>query len=189
MSESPHAFDVSSSQLQTLRWQFELTWKLAGMHLPGLTDEACLWEPAPGSWTVRRAADGKWRPDWVVPEPHPVPPITIGWITWHITWWWSGAIAAIRNERPSPHEEVFWPGSAEAVRRGLEALSTEWLGEISRLGEGDLDRPLAYPWTEPRPLILALAWVNSELMKNVAEIGSIRHLFEASRRPSQTITS
>ncbi len=54
-----------STQLQTLQWQFRLTWRLAAeWNLRGLTDEACLWEPMPGSWTVRQAPDGSWRPDW-----------------------------------------------------------------------------------------------------------------------------
>lgn len=136
----------------------------------------------PGSWTVRPSPDGKWRHDWVETEPNPAPPITIGWTTWHLIWWWSGVIAAIRNEMPAAHSEVFWPGSADTVRHRLEALSMEWADILSKLNDSDLDRPLAYPWAEPQPLSHALAWANSELMKNVAEIGCIRHLFEASHR-------
>lgn len=172
---------IASSQLQTLRWQFGLTWRLAGVHLPALTDAACLWEPAPGSWTVRQSADGEWRPDWVEPEPDPAPPVTIGWLTWHLTWWWSGLQAAVRNETPAAHDKVAWPGSADAVVQRLETLSAEWADVLNGLEDNDLERPFTYPWHEPRPLRLALAWANSELMKNVAEIGCIRHLFEASR--------
>ncbi len=173
---------MTSGQIQTLRWQFGLTWKLAEWHLPHLTDEACLWEPSAGSWTVRRGSDGRWRPDWAEPEPDPAPAVTIGWLTWHITWWWSGALAALQNKPVPPRQEVFWPGSAGAVRQHLETLSAQWADETSRLADDDLDRPLAYPWRDPRPLSLALAWANSELMKNVAEIGYVRHLFEAFRR-------
>ncbi len=172
---------MSSSHLETLRWQFRLTWKLAAdVHLPALTDEACLWEPAHGSWTVRQSADGRWRPDWADAEPDPPPPTTIAWLTWHLIWWWSGLLAAVRAETPAAHHEVDWPGSADAVVRRLEVLSSEWSDVLSRLDDGDLERPLAYPWREPRPLRLALAWANSELMKNVAEIGYVRLLFEAS---------
>jgi len=47
---------MSSTQIETLRWRFRLTWKLAGQHhLAALTDAACLWEPAPGAWTVRQS--------------------------------------------------------------------------------------------------------------------------------------
>jgi hypothetical protein len=170
-----------STEHQTLRWQFNLACRLAEHHLPALTDEACLWEPASGAWTVRKSADGTWRHDWADVEPNPAPPVTIGWITWHLIWWWSGAIAAARNERPPAHGEVAWPGGAEAVKRRLTALTAEWTAVLSGLDDADLERPLAYPWAEPRPLRIALAWVNSELVKNVAEIGCIRHLFEASR--------
>jgi hypothetical protein len=174
---------MSSSQLDTLRWQFRLTWKLAAeIHLPALTDEACLWEPARGSWNVRRSADGRWRPDWADAEPDPAPPTTIGWLTWHVIWWWAALLAALRDQTPPAHHEVDWPGSAAAVLRRLESLSAEWSDLLAKFDDGDLERPLAHPWREPRPLRLALAWANSELMKNVAEIGYVRHLFQAARR-------
>jgi len=154
---------------------------LATIHLPQLTDEVCLWQPAPGSWTVRRGADGNWRPDWVVPEPEPAPMVTIGWLTWQMIWWWSGLLAAASQETPPAHDAVYWPGSAAAVWQRLEELAAEHRGWLSRLTVADLDQSLAYPWTDPRPLGYALAWANSELMKNVAEIGYVRHLFAAAR--------
>lgn len=171
-----------SSQIETLRWQFDLTWRLAAFHLPALTNEMCLWAPAESAWTVRRGADGAWRPDWSDAEPNPAPPVTIGWLTWHIIWWWSGASAAVRGEAAPPRERVAWPGSAEGARRRLEGLGTEWGLLLDRLSERDLVRPLAHPWPQPRPLAIGLAWVNLELMKNVAELGAVRHLYEATRR-------
>jgi hypothetical protein len=171
---------MGSSQLETLRWQFQLTWRLANIHLPSLSDRACLWEPAPGCWTVRKSVDGAWRPDWSDSEPNPAPPTSIGWLTWHLIWWWSGLLGAIRNEAPLAREAAVWPGSAAAVVQQLEALSAAWSDVLSELDESDLERPIAHPWKEPRPLRIALAWANSELMKNVAEIGCVRHLYDAS---------
>lgn len=170
-----------SSQLATLKWQFQLAWQLAQYHLPALTDDACLWEPAPGSWTVRQDGAGQWHPDWQVPEPDPAPPTTIGWLSWHWIWWWSGLQSAMRGETPAPHDKVAWPGSAAAVIQRLEELAAGWTDTLSALEEADLEKPFAYPWPDPQPLRLALAWANSELMKNVAEIGTVRHLYEASR--------
>ncbi|HLY07010.1 MAG TPA: hypothetical protein VKR31_14790 [Rhizomicrobium sp.] len=46
----------------------------------------------------------------------------------------------------------------------------------------DLARAVAYPWNDPRPLRLLLALANCELMKNVAEITVVRHLFAAAHR-------
>ena len=172
---------MTSSQLETLQWQFGLAWRLAGYHLPALTDAACLWEPAPNSWSVRPSPDGKWRPDWADAEPDPAPATTIGWLTWHLIWWWSGASRAVRRQASVPRESVFWPGSADGVRQSLEALSREWSAMLDGLTDADLEQPFAHPWTEPRPFRIALAWANAELMKNVAEIGAVRHLYEAMR--------
>lgn len=168
--------------LPTLRWQFQLTWRLAEVHLPALTDEACLWEPAPGSWTVRKSTDGKWRPDWVIPEPEPPPPVTIGWLTWHLLWWWSGLQSAMRHELPPAQHQIFWSGSAAAVVLELLTLSAAWDRMLTEMDASVLEKPLAYPWQEARPLRIALAWANSELMKNIAEIGIIHHLFIRSVR-------
>jgi hypothetical protein len=130
---------------------------------------------------VRRASDGSWRADWADEEPNPAPPVTIGWITWHVIWWWSNLIAAFNNANTHAHDEVAWPGSAAAARERLEALMNEWADILARLDVADLERPFAHPWKEARPLRIALAWANAELMKNVAEIGYARHLFEAAR--------
>jgi hypothetical protein len=168
--------------IETLLWQFELTWRLASdFHLPHLTDENSLWEPVPGSWNVRCLANGKWTHDWADVEPSPAPAVTIGWITWQMIWWWSGLIAASKGQKPASHERVIWPGSAEAACRQLQALAREWSGILSGLNDLDLERPVVYLWPEPRPLRLVAAWANSELMKNIAEIGIIRHQFETSR--------
>jgi len=173
----------SQPLIETLRWQFQLTWKLASAWtLPNLTTKQCLWEPAPGCWTVRQLEDGVWHPDWAEPEPTPAPPVTIGWLTWQIIWWWSGVQSAFQGKIPPAYHEVSWPGSAEAVLVQLESLAADWTELLATLTDPDLERALAYPWTEPRPLRLALAWANSELMKNIAEIGYIRHLYDAAHQ-------
>jgi hypothetical protein len=164
-----------------LRSQFDLTWRLAEYHLPALTDAACLWEPAPGCWTVRQGPDRLWRPDWADAEPDPPPTVTIGWLSWHLIWWWSSALAAVRGETQTPREELFWPGNAAEVIQSVEMLATHWLATLEGLTPADLERPVAYPWPDPRPLAQVLGWVNLELMKNVAEIGYARLLYQNSR--------
>lgn len=170
------------TELETLRWQFGLTWRLAEVHLPHLTDEICLWAPAPGAWTVRKSSDGFWRPDWSETEPEPPPTVTIGWLTWHLIWWWGGLLRAMRGDGPVAREAVTWPGSGAAAVAALKQLHAGWSAVLGELRPSDLERPIAYPWPEPRPLRMALAWANAELMKNVAELGYARLLFEAARR-------
>ncbi len=92
--------------LDTLRWQFRMTWSLGRDHwVPAIADEMYLWQQAPTAATIT-LVDGRWAPDWDE-EPDPVPPATIGWLTWHIQWWWtscdrrgtSGADPAERIDR------------------------------------------------------------------------------------------
>mgnify|MGYP002623320084 CR=1 FL=1 len=109
---------MSRELLDTLRWQFDLTWRLAQHYLPELTDDACLWAPAPDAWTVRKDSEGRWRADWAAAEPDPAPPTTIGWLTWHVIWWWSGAAAALVGNAPPARDDAPWPGdAASAVAR------------------------------------------------------------------------
>ncbi|GIK49430.1 MAG: DNA damage-inducible protein DinB [Alphaproteobacteria bacterium] len=168
-----------SRELDTLRWQFDLALRLAAHHMPALTDEACLWLPAPGAWTVRRGEDGRWRPDWSDQEPDPAPAVSIGWLTWHLLWWSTGFVDALEGAPPTAREDAFWPGAAAHVRVGFDDVAARWSRQFATLSDAALERPFAHPWPEPRPLRIALAWANAELMKNVAEIGALRHLYEA----------
>ena len=77
-----------------LSWQFHLVWSLLEEHLPTLSEDDVQWAPVPGMWTVHQGDDG-WRPDWMEPEPEDAPPATIGWLTWHIGWWWTEVLAEL----------------------------------------------------------------------------------------------
>lgn len=168
---------VSTTPRALLRSPFELTWALAEVHLDPLTDDDAHFAPAELIWTVHRGPDDHWRPDWADTEPDPIPVPTIAWLTWHIDWWWSSALAHVRGREPAPRDQVHWAGSAAAAvarLRELHATWTEWLGT----DEVDLETPSAYPWPAEAGLTVAhtAAWVNAELMKNVAEIGQLRLL-------------
>lgn len=168
--------------IDLLRWHFRIAWSLAeDVHLPCLTDELCLWCPAPSALTVRLDASGRWRPDWPDPEPDPAPPPSVGWLTWHLIWWWTEVSAVVAGERAAGREGVDWPGSAAAAVARIRALAHAWTRLLD--SDPDLDAPVAYPWPDPRPARYTLAWVNAELMKNVAEIGAVRCLWGAVQRP------
>lgn len=173
---------VDGSRLGLLRWQMEWAWSLAEYHLTAVTDELCLWEPGPQAWTVRRGDDGSWRPDWVVPEPEPAPTVTVGWVTWHLGWWWSAALDHAEGRTPPPREDVHWPGSAAATVDWLSRIHDGWAALLDRSTDADLDRDVGFPWPEPRPFAIMAAWVNGELTKNVSEIGLLRHLWVAAGR-------
>ncbi len=174
------AMPVSSREL--LRWQFDLTWALAEVHLDALTEEDFLWRPASLVWTVHRGEDEQWRPDWADTEPDPVPVPTIAWLSWHIDWWWSTALDHLTGRAPTPREQFFWAGSGAAALTGLRGLRTAWAAALDEVADAGFEAPSAYPWPVEAGLTVAhlAGWVNAELMKNTAEIGQLRMLRAAS---------
>ncbi|QER89729.1 DinB family protein [Streptomyces tendae] len=182
MTASSPAASPAASRTGLLRRQFDLTWSLFEYHLERLEPEDFLWEPAPHCWTVRRAADGTWVPDWAETEPDPVPVPTIAWVSWHIGWWWSVTLDHARGVRPRERTEITWPGEGAATVDGLRALRAEWLAYLDGVTDADLDATAPFPWPHDPARTKAdmIAWVNAELMKNIAEIGQLRLIRAAS---------
>lgn len=168
--------------LGLLRDQFEVTWALARYHLERVTDESLLWEPASSCWTVRRDLGGRWRPDWQVPEPDPVPVPTAAWVSWHLGWWWTVAAAHVEGRTPPEREDIVWPGDAAATVAWLEQLRERWSGLLDLLDEPALNEVVGFPWRAEAGRTVAdlVAWANIELMKNVAEIGQLTMIRTAS---------
>ncbi|MGK5529096.1 DinB family protein [Streptomyces sp. URMC 129] len=173
---------MSDSRRDLLRWQFDLTWGLFDYHLERLVEADARWEPAALCWTVRRGPGGTWVPDWADTEPEPVPVPTIGWLSWHIGWWWGTAADHLRGRTPRERTEVTWPGTTTAAVAWLRALRSDWLTALEGLTDTDLDAPAPFPWPDDSGHTIAhlVGWVNSELMKNAAEIGQLRLLRTAS---------
>ncbi|MEV4842468.1 DinB family protein [Micromonospora matsumotoense] len=171
---------MSASRRDLLRWQFDLTWSLFGYHLERVEPADLLWEPVPHCWTVRRDADG-WVPDWADTEPDPIPVPTIGWLTWHIGWWWTVAIDHAQGRTPRERTEIGWPGDRDRTVAWLGDLRTAWVAVCDQLSDADLDATAPFPWRDDPAHTVAhmIAWVNAELMKNVAEIGQLRLLRHA----------
>lgn len=173
---------MSASRCDLLRWQFDLTWSLFDYHLERLEPGDFLWEPAAHCWTMHQAADGTWVPDWADTEPDPVPVPTIGWVSWHIGWWWSVTIDHARGRVPRERTEIVWPGGGKAAIEWLRGLRDDWLAVLDGLGDAELDAAAPFPWQDdPRHTVAHMvAWVNAELMKNATEIGQLRLLRAAS---------
>lgn len=85
--------------------QLDLTWALLEYHIERLTADDVLWEPAANCWTVWQDADGR-TPDWADTEPGPVPVPTIGLLTWHLGWWWTGGAHVVSGRTPPDRTEV-----------------------------------------------------------------------------------
>ena len=125
-----------------------------GRVFDNLTDDEFFWEPAPGSWSVRRREDcltahpfgvGEWVVDFELPEPDPVPIATIAWLCWHM-----GSMAERLTETepfggPHPvasgwtapylaHHPIFTTAddAVAAIRRGFNALRRGRRGDQRR---------------------------------------------------------
>jgi hypothetical protein len=172
----PRNDSVPRSARDLLRWQFDLTWSLFEYHLERLEPDDYLWEPVAHCWTVRRTDDGTWVPDWAETEPDPVPVPTIGWLSWHIGWWWGVAVDHAHGRTPRERSDVTWPGAGEPTVEWLRGLREDWLVAMDRFTGADLDAVAPFPWPNDPGYTVAhmVAWVNAELMKNVAEIGQLR---------------
>ncbi|MDT0266367.1 DinB family protein [Streptomyces sp. DSM 44915] len=161
-----------------LRWQFDLAWSLFDYHLQRLVPEDFLWAPGPLVWTMHRTPEGGWRPDWANPEPDPIPVPTIGWVSWHLGWWWSTALDHARGRTPRERTEIHWPGPGDPTIAWLRALHDDWCEVLDGADADDLAAPAAYPWPADAGLRRAhlYAWANVELTKNAGEIGQLRLL-------------
>ncbi len=158
--------------------QFDTAWKLAALHLDGLTTVECLWRPAPAGLHVHRAADGTWGADWPEREGYDLGPASIAWLTWHLGFWWSMVLDHSFGDGALAREAVSWPGTAEGVREWLAGLEGRWRARLEEVTEEDLRSPVRTRWPfRDRPFGDLVAWVNLELTKNAAEIGYALFLY------------
>ncbi|MCO1582700.1 DinB family protein [Crossiella sp. SN42] len=175
---------MTAARVDLLLKQLDIAWSLFEHHLTGLDDTACLWQPAPDSWTVRPGADGRWHADWVEPEPDPAPTTTIGWVSWHIGFWWTTTHGHLFGTGAPARAEITWPGSAESTIAWLTGLKDNWRAALLPLTDAELDsteRTRTLPWGGEFTLADIAGWVTVELTKNVAEIGQLRILHARSR--------
>ncbi|CAM3108630.1 DinB family protein [Stackebrandtia soli] len=155
---------------RVLERQLSTSWGLLEYHLQRLRDDDLFREPAETHWTMRKV-DGRWVADWAEVEPDPVPAPTVAWLTWHIGWWWSTALADLEQREIPRREDVEWPGDAASIVEWFAGIHRAWTVAVAATDR--LDEVSMFPWPVEAGLTVAdqCAWVNVELMKNGAEIG------------------
>lgn len=157
--------------------QLDLSWRLASHHLDGLSTEECLWSPARTGPRLEAAGDGRWVATMPAHERYDLGPASIGWLTWHLGYWWSMVLDHSFGDGTLTAEAVVWPGSGSAAVAWITARHDEWRRRLASATEAEMhDRERTrWPFTQRTFADLA-AWVNAELMKNAAEIGYARFL-------------
>jgi uncharacterized damage-inducible protein DinB len=143
----------------------------------GLTDEEFWWEPVPGCWTVRPAANGRWAADYAEPDPDPPPFTTIAWRLVHVA-----------ECKLMYHEHAFGPGrltwpeldSPHTAADGIAALEQGQAlltGALDGLRDADLDRPRLTNWGEEWPTWRILWTMIHHDLHHGGEIGALRDLY------------
>ncbi len=164
-----------------LSQQLEAAHRMVREALDGMTEAEFWWEPAPGCWTVRRQANGRWAADYAEPDPVPAPLSTIAWRLVHI-----GECKIMYHEYAFGPGRLTWPeidsahtveGAIEQVEHGHALLSEALEG----LTDDDLDRPRATNWGEQWPTWKIFWTMIHHDIHHGAEIGTLRDLFRVAR--------
>jgi hypothetical protein len=165
----------------TLARQLAVAWQLTTYHLQDLTTDECLRRPAGRGLHVHQLADGTWRAEWPEHEGYELGPSSIGWMTWHLGFWWSMALDHNFGSRTLTRDEISWPGNADGVRTWISGLHARWQHALSTQTDADLAAVSGVHWPfEGRPRADLFAWANTELTKSSAEIGYARFLLAVS---------
>jgi hypothetical protein len=173
--------DPNSPVLAVLLRGWDDAWQRLDQRLTGLGDDEYLWEPAPGSWSVR-PADGAWRADWADPDPEPAPVTTIAWRIWHIA---SDCLASYLGRspggRPLAVTGTEWHGDAATALRDLRRAGSAFRDAMVALGEAGMRRQLGPAWGPYAEESWADLFVHAfdELAHHGAEIALLRDLYRA----------
>lgn len=161
--------------------QLETAWQLYLYHVNDLEDKEAMWSLSPSSLKIREK-DGAWIIDWPETESYDIGPTSIAWTLWHIMYWWSTALDFNFSEGTLKKEDVVWPGSVERAKEKILLLHDKWVEKINNMSDEDMisEEYACWPFAGKSFIDIAL-WLNVELMKNAAEIGSGRFLFAASK--------
>lgn len=178
---------MSSEIRDVLLRQLDLSWRLARYHLDGLTTEECLWAPARTGPRLVESGDGRWVAAMPSHERYDLGPASIGWLTWHLGYWWSMVLDHSFGDGALTAARVAWPGSGSATVEWITVQHDAWRARLAAATDAEMrahDRT-RWPFTD-RPFADLAAWVNVELMKNAAEIGYVRFLHAARDRTPPT---
>jgi hypothetical protein len=170
----------------TLTRQFDTALTLARYHLDTLEDAHCVWRPTERGPHVRHQP-GHWFADWPEDESYGAGSPSIGWLCWHILYWWSMALDHNFGDGTLDRHDVVWPGSADGFRAQFDRLAGAWQAVLHDLQRTPSLAQEAAKWPfAGRSRADIVAWVNLELVKNAAEIGILRFVYASEKGPGLT---
>jgi len=166
--------------------------------MEGLTDDEYLWEPAPGSWSIRPRGTstspapigaGPMQRDDAADEPDPAPVTTIAWRIAHMTVECLSMRTMNHFDGPTVHGETWeYAATADEALAQLDTAYDAWSAGVRSLGEEGLARavgPAEGPWAES-PYADLVLHLNRELIHHGAEICLLRDLYRATTTHEET---
>ena len=164
--------------------------------LDGLTDEEYLWEPVPGTWSVRPRAEARTSMaagsgdlvlDFEVPEPVPAPVTTIAWRLAHVIVGIFGARNASHFGGPAmDYVQFAYAGTAKEALAQLDEGYARWVDGVRGLDEAGLAKavgPAEGPYAEA-PYATLVLHINREVIHHTAEIALLRDLYAHASPPA-----
>ena len=163
---------------------------------PPMTTEEFLWEPVPGSWSVRRRADGPGpRATWLVgagewgrdgyrdTEPYPPPFTTIAWRLSHLSEMLAMRADHTSGSRSLTKESYLVSGDVESAIAEFDRAVEAWRGTLLGCDDAALDTVgySGYPYGSDAgdAFIDIVWWVNQEVLHHGGEIALLRDLYRA----------
>jgi DinB superfamily len=149
--------------------------------LDGLSDEEFFWEPAPGCWTVRRVAGGRWAYDYAIPDPVPAPVTTIAWQVVHL-----GTCKLMYHEWAFGPARLTWPElSVPGTPADALALLDRGHGLLRQAlharQDAQLDEEVATNWGERWPAWRIFTVMTDHDALHGGAIGCLRDIYRWTR--------
>lgn len=168
-------------KVESILFQLDITWELFLYHIQDLSDEEALWCKKADGLQIHQI-DGKWQADWPETEEYDLGPASIAWTMWHIIYWWEVVLDYSFGDGSLRKEDIEWPGSVKQAVEKIDSLHSRWIKVLSNLTLEQLQSKQYTKWPFSNRCFYDLAlWINTELMKNVSEIGYGRYLYAISK--------
>jgi hypothetical protein len=167
---------------------FDEVWHRTRDRLAGLGDAEYLWEPAPGGWTLRPDAAGRWRIDGDGgggPAPDPLPVATIAWRIGHTGLLLTDFGIRLFEGRNITLDDVEFAGTAAGGQEFLEtAYQTHWRAPLARTPDARWWEPSGPPFFAHAAdtAISMVLHVLDEFTHHTAELGVLRDLYPVRTR-------
>jgi len=170
--------DWTTQLLDQLAFQWDTALR---PRLDTITDEAFLWEPVAGMWSVRWRDDARSSHpqgagdvvlDYALPPPEPAPMTTIGWRLGHLAMVFGERAANHFGDGGVTYATTDWPPTATGMIELVDRYHDQWVAGVRTLDDVALAAPCGPtegPYAE-HPMSALVLHINREVLHHGAEV-------------------